>query len=108
MTMDSGRLWYTEDDPTHGTHYHSISSILYSGRTAFHDVLLIDTETGDMLDAIIGGNQTTGLEVSDDGTLLAFSDLLDDRVAVYSVPTTEELLGGGGGRYQDHLTELAK
>ena len=69
---------------------------------------MIDTETGDMLDAIIGGNQTTGLEVSDDGTLLAFSDLLDDRVAVYSVPTTEELLGGGGGRYQDHLTELAK
>ncbi|MDH4280544.1 MAG: YncE family protein [Acidimicrobiia bacterium] len=71
-------------------------------------VLLIDTETGEMLDAIIGGNQTTGLEVSDDGTLLAFSDLLDDRVVVYSVPSTEELLAGGGGRYEDHLTELAK
>jgi len=71
-------------------------------------VLLIDTETGDMLDAIIGGNQTTGLEVSDDGTLLAFSDLLDDRVVVYSVPATEDLLNGGGGRYQDHLTELTK
>jgi sugar lactone lactonase YvrE len=71
-------------------------------------VLLIDTETGEMLDAIVGGNQTTGLEVSDDGTLLAFSDLLDDRVVVYSVPSTEELLAGGGGRYEDHLTDLAK
>ena len=71
-------------------------------------ILLIDTETGEMLDAIIGGNQTTGLEVSDDGTLLAFSDLLDDRVVVYSVPSSEELLAGGGGRYEDHLTELAK
>jgi hypothetical protein len=71
-------------------------------------VLLIDTETGEMLDAIVGGNQTTGLEVSDDGTLLAFSDLLDNRVVVYSVPTTEELLAGGGGRYEDHLTELTK
>ncbi len=71
-------------------------------------VLLIDTETGEMLDAIVGGNQTTGLEVSDDGTLLAFSDLLDDRVVVYSVPSTEVLLAGGGGRYGDHLTDLAK
>ncbi len=71
-------------------------------------VLLIDTETGEMLDAIVGGNQTTGLEVSDDGTLLAFSDLLDDRVVVYSVPPTDELLAGGGGRYQDHLAELTK
>jgi DNA-binding beta-propeller fold protein YncE len=71
-------------------------------------VLLIDTETGEMLDAIVGGNQTTGLEVSDDGALLAFSDLLDDRVVVYSVPSTEELLAGGGGRYEDHLTDLAK
>ncbi len=71
-------------------------------------VLLIDTETGDMLDAIIGGNQTTGLDVSNDGTLLAFSDLLDDRVVVYSVPPTDDLLAGGGGRYEDHLTELAK
>ncbi len=71
-------------------------------------VLLIDTKTGDVLDAIIGGNQTTGLDVSADGTLLAFSDLLDDRVVVYSLPTTEALLGGGGGRYEEHLTELAK
>lgn len=71
-------------------------------------VLLIDTSTGEMLDAVIGGNQTTGLDVSDDGTLLAFSDLLDNRVVVYWVPSTDELLAGRGGRYEDHLTELAK
>ncbi|MDH3295307.1 MAG: YncE family protein [Acidimicrobiia bacterium] len=71
-------------------------------------VLLIDTASGTMLDAIIGGNQTTGLDVSTDGTLLAFSDLLDNRVVVYSVPPTEQLLAGNGGRYEAHLTELTK
>ncbi len=71
-------------------------------------VLLIDTRTGAMLDAIVGGNQTTGLELSDDGTMLAFSDLLDNRVVVYSVPPTEELLAGDGGRFEEHLAELEK
>jgi DNA-binding beta-propeller fold protein YncE len=71
-------------------------------------VLLIDTRSGAMLDAIVGGNQTTGLEVSDDGTMLAFSDLLDNRVVVYSVPPTRELLAGDGGRYEEHLAELEK
>jgi len=71
-------------------------------------VLLIDTESGAMLDAVVGGNQTTGLDVSADGKLLAFSDLLDNRVVVYSVPPTEVLLAGGGGRYDEHLVELVK
>lgn len=71
-------------------------------------VLLIDTQTGAMLDAVVGGNQTTGLEVSEDGTMLAFSDLLDDKVVVYSVPPTEELLAGDGGRYEEHMAELQK
>ncbi len=71
-------------------------------------VLLIDTETGAMLDGIVGGNQTTGLAVSDDGSKLVFSDLLDNRVVVYSVPPTEQLLAGGGGRYEAHLSDLVK
>ncbi len=44
MAMDTGRLWYTEDDPTHGTQYHSIRSILHNGRTGYQDVLILDTE----------------------------------------------------------------
>lgn len=71
-------------------------------------VVVIDTATGEYLDAIVGGNQTTGLDVSADGTMLAFSDFLDDRVSVYEIPPYDVLAAGGGGRYQAHLGELQK
>lgn len=71
-------------------------------------VVVIDTATGNYLDAIVGGNQTTGLDVSPDGRFLAFSDFLDDRVVVYSIPPYEELIAGEGGRWEAHLVELVK
>ncbi|MGH8911270.1 MAG: YncE family protein, partial [Acidimicrobiia bacterium] len=71
-------------------------------------VLLIDTTTGRPLDAIVAGNQTTGLDVSPDGALLAFSDFRDDRVSVFAIPSYEVLAEGNGGRYQAHLSELEK
>ena len=71
-------------------------------------VVVLDTATGAYLDAIVGGNQTTGLDASADGSLLAYSDFLDDRVVVYRVPSYEELTAGGGGRWEAHLLEKAK
>ncbi len=71
-------------------------------------VVLVDTATGRHLDAIVGGNQPTGLDVSPDGTLLASSDFLDDRVTVYRIPPYEVLAAGNGGRWEAHLAELAK
>ncbi len=71
-------------------------------------VVVIDTATGEYLDAIIGGNQTTGLDVSPDGTLLAFSDFLDNRVSLYRIPPYDDLAAGGGGRWEAHLAEIAK
>jgi DNA-binding beta-propeller fold protein YncE len=71
-------------------------------------VILIDTETGRYLDAIVGGNQPTGLAVSPDGRYLAYSDFLDDRVTVYELPATEVLVLGDGGRWEAHLGELRK
>jgi DNA-binding beta-propeller fold protein YncE len=71
-------------------------------------VLAIDTRTGKPLDAIIGGNQTTGLDVSDDGRYLAFSDFLDNRVTLFAIPDLDVLLSGGGGRYRAHLADLGK
>ncbi|MGI9648460.1 MAG: YncE family protein [Acidimicrobiia bacterium] len=71
-------------------------------------VAVIDTATGAYLDAIVGGNQTTGLDVSPDGTLLAYSDFLDDRVVVYRIPAYDDLAAGGGGRWDVHLTEKVK
>jgi len=71
-------------------------------------VLAIDTVTGEPLDAIIGGNQTTGLDVSSDGRYLAFSDFLDNRVSIFAIPAYDVLADGDGGRYRAHLAELAK
>lgn len=71
-------------------------------------VLVIDTATGRILDAIVGGNQTTGLDVSPDGRTLAFSDFLDDRVQIYAIPSYRVLAGGGGGRAKTHLADLQK
>ena len=64
-------------------------------------VVLIDTATGKTLDAIVGGNQPTGLDVSPDGRYLAFSDFLDDRIRVYTIPSYEVLVDGEGGRARE-------
>ena len=71
-------------------------------------VLAIDTATGRVLDAIVGGNQTTGLDVSPDGHTLAFSDFLDDKVHLYTIPDYQTLASGGGGRAVAHLKDLPK
>jgi YVTN family beta-propeller protein len=71
-------------------------------------VLAIDAASGRILDAMVGGNQTTGLEVSPDGHLLAFSDFLDNHVHLYTVPPYRTLAAGGGGRAVAHRRDLPK
>jgi DNA-binding beta-propeller fold protein YncE len=61
-------------------------------------ILILDARTGRALDAIVGGNQCTGLAVSADGRTLVFSDFLDNRLRVYDVPPYEVLVKGSGGR----------
>ncbi|MCD5414424.1 MAG: YncE family protein [Clostridiales bacterium] len=71
-------------------------------------VLLFDTVTGNMLDAIVAGNQPTALDISADGSLLVFSDFLDARLKVYSIPSYEILIEGSGGRANYYKNELRK
>jgi len=71
-------------------------------------VLAMDTESGRIFDAIVGGNQCTGLDVSPDGSLLAFSDFLDNTIRVYRLPSYQTLLAGEGGRAETHRAELTK
>ena len=71
-------------------------------------VLAIDTATGKVLDAIVGGNQCTGLDVSPDGTMLAFSDFLDYTIRIYSIPPYATLAAGNGGRAVAHLKDIIK
>lgn len=71
-------------------------------------ILAVDTATGRILDAIVGGNQCTGLDVSPDGSLLAFSDFLDNKIRIYRIPDYEVLAAGGGGRAGAHLEDIIK
>jgi DNA-binding beta-propeller fold protein YncE len=71
-------------------------------------VQLFDAASGKMLDAIVGGNQPTALSVSGDGSLMAFSDFLDSRIEIFSVPDYETLKKGGGGRSAVYKSELWK
>lgn len=49
-------------------------------------VLIFDTHSGKLVDAIIGGNQPTALGVSPDGKILVFSDFLDGILEFYQIP----------------------
>ncbi len=71
-------------------------------------ILVFDAGNGTPLDAVIGGNQCTALDVSDDGKILIFSDFLDNRLRVYEVPSYDTFLKGNGGRYQAHFAEIKK
>jgi len=71
-------------------------------------ILLFDTSSAKPLDAIVGGNQCTALDVSDDGTMLSFSDFLDDRLQFFEVPPYEILAAGNGGRWDEHFEDLKK
>ena len=71
-------------------------------------VLLFDTTTGKMLDAVVAGNQPTALDVSLDSSLLIFSDFLDAKIEVYKVPSYNELLLGNGGRSAIYKKDLLK
>jgi DNA-binding beta-propeller fold protein YncE len=51
----------------------------------FGKVYVMDARTLEVVDWVWGGNQPTGLAVSPDGTVLAFTDFLDDRLELYDV-----------------------
>jgi YVTN family beta-propeller protein len=71
-------------------------------------VVVIDTTTGKTVDAMVGGNQTTGLDVSPDGKLLAFTDFLDNRLTLMEIPATEILVKGSGGFSVGHKAAIIK
>jgi DNA-binding beta-propeller fold protein YncE len=100
LTPD-GRVLYVSNRGRNGASY-------YLPGPEWGSVLAIDTASGKLLDAMVGGNQTTGLDVSADGRLLAFSDFLDNRIHLYAVPAYRTLAAGGGGRAAAHRAELAK
>lgn len=80
----------------------------YKAGPQWGSVLIFDALTGEKLDAIVAGNQPTALDISDDGSLLAFSDMLDDRISVYRIPPHDVFEHGSGGRAGVYKRELWK
>jgi YVTN family beta-propeller protein len=74
----------------------------------YGSVLVFDVTTGKAVDAIVGGNQTTGLDVSPDGTLLAFTDFQDARVQLYAIPSAEILAKSDSARVKSYKSELLR
>jgi YVTN family beta-propeller protein len=74
----------------------------------FGSVLVVDTVTGAIVDAIVGGNQTTGLDVSPDGRYVAFTDFLDGRLQLYEAPPESVLAASDGRRALSYKAELLK
>lgn len=71
-------------------------------------VLVYDALTGRMVDAVVSGNQSTGLDVSPDGRLVATTDFLDNRVNIYAVPDTSAVLAGDGGASSTYRARVTK
>ncbi len=71
-------------------------------------ILLFDVNTGLLLDAILGGNQPTGLDISPDGQWLAFSNFLDHNLEIYQIPDYSVLVAGNGGASNNYKAALEK
>lgn len=55
----------------------------------FGRIFVIDTQKRKVVEWIWGMNQPTGLAVSPDGKILAFSDFLDNQIEIYKINTTQ-------------------
>jgi DNA-binding beta-propeller fold protein YncE len=75
---------------------------------AWGSLLVYDVETAAILDSVVGGDQCTGLDVSRDGSLVAFTDFRDDTVRVYRVPPLEALRAAKWPRREVHERDLWK
>jgi YVTN family beta-propeller protein len=71
----------------------------------FGKILVLDTKTNTIADWFWGRNQPTGLDVSCDDRLLAYSNFLDDQVEVYA---TGLAAGAPGGRSNSSAAQTAR
>jgi sugar lactone lactonase YvrE len=96
-----GRVLYVSNRGRNGSNY-------YLPGPEWGSIFAIDTRTGGILDAIVGGNQPTGLDVSPDGRTVAYSDFLDNRMTLYAIPPFSTLAAGHGGRSRTYRADLPK
>ncbi len=80
----------------------------YQAGPEWGSILFFDTDDGSMINAIVAGNQPTALDVSSDGSVLAFSNFLDASIEFYSIPSYEKLKEKGEIKRDLHREKLRK
>ena len=101
LSPDNKVLYVSNRGVNHPVSYHQAGP-------EWGSILAFDTETGKILDVIVGGNQCTGLDVSPDGRYLIFTDFLDNRARFYEIPGYKALISGNGGRAGSYQGDLQK
>ncbi len=71
-------------------------------------VLLFNTESGELVDVLLGGNQPTGLDINRSGKYLAYSNFLDGEVVLCKLPKTEDLLKREKGELVNYEKKIKK
>lgn len=92
MLKDCNGLWYAEYDDTDGTHYHSVRSVVYSGRTAYQDVTILDTEEWGKTLIVDGDIQSTELDES-----IFHEAAVHPAMLAHPNPSSVLILGSGEG-----------
>ncbi|MGM0438837.1 MAG: YncE family protein [Patescibacteria group bacterium] len=69
-------------------------------------ILFFDAENGKLLEAIVAGNQPTGLDVSNE--LFAFSNFLDNEIIICKTPNYDSLKENPSQRVENYKKEIKK
>jgi len=92
MTQQGPILWYTETGTPHELHNFAVKSFLYTGRTAFQEVAILDThEYGKML--VIDGKTQS----AEDDEYVYHEALVHPAMITHPCPRSVLVIGGGEG-----------
>lgn len=92
MSHSLSKLWYAEYEPTNCTSYHPVKSVLFDGRTAYHDVTVLDTEEWGKTLLVDGELQSTETD-----ELLFHEALVHPAMIAHPDPRKVLILGSGEG-----------
>jgi spermidine synthase len=92
MAQLGAGLWYTETGTPYESHNFAVKSFLYTGRTAFQDVAILDThEYGKML--VIDGR----IQSAEDDEYIYHEALVHPAMLTHADPRSILITGGGEG-----------
>ena len=71
-------------------------------------LLFFNLESGELLDVVIGGNQPTGLDISEEKSLLVYSNFLDNNLVVCEFPDSQKWKDSPSEMTTDYKEKIKK